>query len=101
MMQLADLSGGNKESICSNNLAGAVNNIKARIVQIITDFYLANRPLEATIRVAVNGQLIAKSDINGWFYFQDGEKYVVRFNGTAVPPADADIRIDYTPAEAH
>jgi hypothetical protein len=101
MIQLAQLSGGNTESICSNTLGSAVNNIKARIVQILTDFYLASRPLEATIRVAVNGQLVEKSSTNGWSYFQDGTKYVVRFNGTAVPPADADIRIDFTPAEAN
>lgn len=101
MIQLATRSGGMTESICSSSLSNAVNNIKARIVQIITDFYLADEPLEATIRVAVNGQLVEKSNTNGWSYFQDGTKYVVRFNGASVPPADADIRINYTPTEAH
>jgi hypothetical protein len=101
MMQLVDISGGTKESICSSNLAGAVSNIKARIVQILTDFYLADQPIEATIRVVVNGQLIEKSTTNGWSYFQDGSKFVVRFNGTAIPPADADIHITYTATEAH
>jgi hypothetical protein len=101
MMQLADVSGGTKESICSSSLAAAVSNIKGRIVQILTDFYLADQPIEATIRVVVNGQVVEKSSLNGWTYFQDGSKYVVRFNGTAIPPADADIHITYTATEAH
>jgi hypothetical protein len=100
-MQLADFSGGNKESICTSNLASAVTNIKARIVQILTDFFLAEKALEKTISVVVNGVPVPKSDVNGWSYIESGSTYFVRFNGNAVPPADADIRIDYTPAQAH
>jgi hypothetical protein len=99
-MQLADMSGGNKESICSTNLSSAVTNIKARIIQILTDYYLSEKPQVVTIQVAVNGQLVPQDSANGWSYIEDGSKYIVRFNGTAVPPADADIRIDYKPAQA-
>ncbi|MGZ3745610.1 MAG: hypothetical protein ACXVB1_07815 [Pseudobdellovibrionaceae bacterium] len=98
LMQLADLSGGNKESICSNNLSSAVTNIKARIVQILTDFYLKSRPAKETLKVAVNGQLIPESATNGWTYIEDGTKYIIQFHGDSIPPADADIRVDYTPS---
>ncbi|HEY8270717.1 MAG TPA: hypothetical protein VIG33_07490 [Pseudobdellovibrionaceae bacterium] len=97
LMQLADLSGGNKESLCSNNLAAAVTNIKARIVQILTDFYLKSRPVKETLKIAVNGKLVSESATNGWTYIEDGTKYIIQFHGEAIPPADADIRVDYTP----
>jgi len=97
-MQLADLSGGNKESLCGSNLSAAVSNIKARIVQILTDFYLKARPLEKTLKVMVNGQVVPQSSTDGWSYIEDGTKYIIRFNGDSVPPADADIRVDFTPA---
>jgi hypothetical protein len=100
-MQLADISGGNKESICTSNLASAVTNIKARIVQILTDFYLAEPPLLSSIIVMVNGVLVPQSTTNGWTYIEDGTKYMIRFTGASVPPADADIRIDYKPMSNH
>ncbi|MBC7370842.1 MAG: hypothetical protein H7326_04710 [Bdellovibrionaceae bacterium] len=99
-MALADLAGGTKESICSSNLTSAVSNIKARIVQILTDFTLAEKPVVSTISVRVNGVQIPQGATNGWTYLLEGKRHLVRFHGTAVPPADADIRIDYTPAEA-
>lgn len=98
-MQLAELSGGNKESLCSNSLSSAVSNIKARIVQILTDFYLKTRPLKHTLKVAVNGKLISESASNGWTYVEENGKYIIRFKGEAVPPADADIRVDFTPTD--
>jgi hypothetical protein len=96
-MQLAELSGGNKESLCSNNLSAAVSNIKTRIVQILTDFYLKSRPVKETLKVAVNGKFVSESITNGWTYIEDGTKYIIQFHGEAIPAADADIRVDYTP----
>jgi len=98
-MQLAELSGGNKESLCSNSLSSALSNIKSRIVQILTDFYLKSRPVKQTLKVAVNGRLVPESATNGWTYIEDGNKYIIRFTGDAVPAADADIRVDFTPTD--
>ncbi|MBS1972095.1 MAG: hypothetical protein JSU04_17425 [Bdellovibrionales bacterium] len=98
-MQLADLSGGNKESLCSNSLASAVTNIKARIVQILTDFYLKTKPIKTTLKIAVNGSLVQEDANNGWTYVEENGKYIIRFHGNAIPPADADIRVDFTPTE--
>jgi len=98
-MQLAELSGGNKESLCSNNLTAAVSNIKSRIVQILTDFYLKTKPVKETLKISVNGVVIKEDAANGWSYIEDKGKYIIRFNGASVPPADADIRVDFTPTE--
>ena len=99
-MTLAHLAGGSQESICSSNLTSAVTNIKARIVQILTDFTLAEKPVVSTIAVLVNGVQIPQDELNGWTYVLEGTRHLVRFHGTSVPPADADIRINYTPAKA-
>lgn len=98
-MQLAELSGGNQESLCAQSLSSAVSNIKARIVQILTDFYLKTKPVKKTLVVTVNGKPVSESPTHGWIYVEENNKYIIRFTGEAIPPADADIRVDFTPTE--
>lgn len=98
-MQLAELSGGVKESICAPDLTGAVSNMRARIVQVMTEFPLKKKPDIATISVSINGVAIPRSTVNGWDYIAASNS--VRFYGSAVPAADAAIRIDFKPAEAN
>jgi hypothetical protein len=95
---LAQASGGLVQPICDTTLAQAVDNIRSRIVQVLTDFHLGRKPKIETIVVKINGQLIPQSNINGWQYIEKG--YVIRFYGSAVPSADSSISVDFTPAEA-
>ncbi len=97
-MSLADASNGVKESICSADYTVAVSNIRARIVEILSDFKLAKIPDVSTIRVTINGQVVPQSATNGWTYETSGN--LIRFHGTYVPPADAVIKVDFTPATA-
>ncbi|MBX3017494.1 MAG: VWA domain-containing protein [Bdellovibrionaceae bacterium] len=97
-MDLVRASGGRNESICKTSLDQAVNNIRARIVEVMTDFPLDRKPVLETLTVFVNGVKLAQDDKNGWSYFAEGN--FIRFNGTAVPSADAEILIDFKPAEA-
>lgn len=97
-MALVEASGGRNESICKTSLDQAVNNIRARIVEVMTDFPLDRKPVIETITVFVNGAKLAQDDVNGWSYVADGN--FIRFNGAAVPAADAEILIDFKPAEA-
>src|SRR5438445_6718436 len=50
-MGLADVSGGTKGSLCNTDMSGAVSEIRARILQILTDFKLSSKPIESTIVV--------------------------------------------------
>ena len=97
-MSLADASNGTKASICSADLSVAVSGISARVMQILTDFKLSSVPNLSTIVVKINGQVIPQDATNGWQYIPD--KNVIRFNGTAVPAADASIVVNFTPASA-
>lgn len=96
---LVDLTGGIKETICTTSFLSAVANIRARIVQILTDFPLKSKPIVDTLQVYVNGQLVPQNTTNGWAYIEATN--VIRFYGSAVPAADAGIRVDFTPAEAN
>lgn len=97
-IELAGLSGGRVEAICDSTLANAVDNVRKRIVQVLTDFHLGRKPKVETIKVRVNGVEVPKSNVNGWDYIAEG--YIVRFYGSAVPGADDKISVDFTPAEA-
>lgn len=97
-MDLVAASGGRNESICKTSLAQAVNNIRARILEVMTDFKLSRKPLIETISVLINGQKIAQDPENGWSY--DAAGNFIRFHGTAVPKADDQIVVDFKPAEA-
>lgn len=95
-MDLASWSGGKSENICSQSLIEAVSSIRERIEQILTDYPLSTVPNPASIVVNINGVKVEESSVNGWKYISDIN--VIRFYGTAVPAADADILVDYDPA---
>jgi hypothetical protein len=98
LMEMADYSGGVKGSLCGLDLFKSVSSIKARIIQILTDYKLDKKPRVDTIRVYVAGNEVLKDDVNGWSYIAD--KNLVRFNGKSVPKAEEGIRVDFLPEEA-
>lgn len=98
-MDLVKKTRGTMESICNNNLSSAVSNIRARIYQILTDFKLSGKPLVETIVVKINGADVPRNSSNGWDYI--AETNSIRFYGSAVPAADASIKVDFKPAEAN
>lgn len=97
-MGLVEASGGLNESICRTSLDQAVSNIRARIIEVLTDFYLDRKPVIETITVMLNGVAVPNESTNGWSYEADGN--FIRFNGTSVPGAEDQIVVDFKPAEA-
>jgi hypothetical protein len=97
-IELAHDSGGLVQPICDSTLGQAVDNIRKRIVEVLTDFHLDRKPKPGTIVVKINGQIVPESTVNGWEYLE--ADLVVRFHGSAVPAAAANISVDFTPAEA-
>ena len=94
-IELATESGGAAESICSPTLVQALENIRTRLVGQITEFRLDRDPVLDSIQVSINGVSIPNSPENGWTFEPVGR--VIGFHGSAVPPADADVRIAYQP----
>ncbi len=97
-LALANHSGGKVESICESTLAMATENIRSRIVQIMTDFVLDKVPLVDSITVIVNGVPVAQDNVNGWEYVPEGN--FIRFHGTSVPKATDGISVNFQPASA-
>lgn len=98
-IDLSKMSGGVQTSICTTNLTEAVRDIRARIFQIMTDFKLTTAPAVETISVTINDKVIPRDTVNGWDYLPSTN--VIRFYGSAVPPADASIKVDFKPKEAN
>jgi hypothetical protein len=96
-MALSDYTGGIKESVCKSSLATAVSNVRARIVEILSEYYLDRTPNLATIQVRINGNLIPQNATNGWSY--SSARNSIRFHGSALPGANDRVNVDYTPAE--
>lgn len=99
-LDLVNMSGGVKASICDQTLEYAVSNIRARLVERITDYPLKKEPKIETIQVIVNGQPVPQDNNNGWSYLP-GPPPAIRFHGTAVPAADASIVVLFDPSSAN
>ncbi|MGZ5279241.1 MAG: vWA domain-containing protein [Pseudobdellovibrionaceae bacterium] len=98
-IELANISGGLNQPICDTTLGLAVNNIRQRIVEVLTEFALGRKPVLESIVVKINGKVIAQSTTDGWEYIADGNR--LRLHGSAVPGSASDkISIDFKPAEA-
>lgn len=95
-MEMAQKSNGRIESICQASFASAISNIRARLVEYLTDYKLSKAPDVESIRVYVNKQLIPMDATTGWSYV--AELNAVRFHGASVPKADDDIRIEFLPS---
>jgi hypothetical protein len=98
LIALAQASQGQMDSICSSTLVNAVRNIRAKIVQILSEFRLTRVPDLSTMKVYMNDVLVPRSSVNGWDYIPS--KNSIRFYGTWLPTVDAKIKIDYQPSTA-
>jgi hypothetical protein len=97
-LALANHTGGKIESICESTLAMASENIRSRIVEIMTDFVLDRVPIIDSITVSVNGVVVAEDNINGWEYVPEGN--FIRFHGDSIPKATDGISVNFQPASA-
>ena len=95
-MELADLTGGTKNSICES-FDGVLNNISAAIAsQIVAQFQLTREPLLSSVRVLVDGALIPQDADNGWSY--DSINKIISIKGSYTPQAGAIVTINFDPA---
>jgi hypothetical protein len=94
-IELADISGGIKTSICEADLVEAVSILEKKIVQILSDYKLDQIPRFETIEVYINEMLVPHHEVHGWFYVES--QNLIRFNGDFLPKASDRIRVEYKP----
>lgn len=98
-IELADATGGTKNSLCQN-FDLILNNISDAIAsQIVAQFALARQPILTSIRVTVDGVLISEDSVNGWSY--DVPTNSVRIQGTSAPQAGAIVTINFDPVSVN
>lgn len=94
-MQLADATGGSKNSIC-NTFDTILDSISAHIIeQIKAQFFLTRKPVIASIRVLVEGVLVPADINNGWTY--DSVTNSISIHGRFTPNAGANVTINFDP----
>ncbi|MFZ3231378.1 MAG: hypothetical protein WA160_14305 [Pseudobdellovibrio sp.] len=96
-MNLSDLTGGSKNSIC-NSFATVLDNISTSIAtQTQASFHLTRSPTESSIRVIIDGVVVPQSSTNGWSY--NSSTNTITINGsTYQPQSGSSITINFDPA---
>lgn len=92
--QLIDATQGTKISLC-DQFSQSLNFLSAQILTLSSEFHLDREPIANTIRVLINGTFLASDSVNGWTY--DSSKQNIMFHGSGIPPADANVIIQYDP----
>jgi len=92
-VELARYSGGAAESICDGDIRRALTNVKARILEMITEHVLPATPVVESIRVRINGVEIPNDPENGWTYNEVRNSIV--FHGASIPPVHSVVDIQF------
>lgn len=95
IMDLATLTNGVIGDICQADFGPSMVTMANQIATLSTQFFLDRVPIVESITVAVNTVPIAQDAVNGWTYSAAANS--VQFHGTAVPPQDATISINFDP----
>ncbi len=104
-VKLVDASLGVKSPLCNLDLAVAVSNIKARIVDHLQSYRFSEEPNKSTIQVTMGGKAIHESATDGWTLEKevraDGkDQFILKFHGAAIPAADVPVNVVFKPANA-
>lgn len=95
-MQLADITGGTKNSLCSA-FDSVLNNISTSIASNNqAQFKIDKQPVLDSIRVIINGVLVPQDATNGWTY--NATTLTITVHGSYSPEAGASITINFDPA---
>lgn len=100
--EMVQASNGVMSSICERDLATALSNINARLIDIITAFRIDTEPDLSTMRVQIDGSDVPYSSENGYTYIAQSDSkgrvgHYIKFHGTSIPHAESKILVSFTP----
>ena len=95
IMDLATRTNGVIGDICQADFGSSMADMATQIATLSTQFYLDRVPNVSTIVIHINDVFIPQDENNGWTYNSDGNS--IFFHGTAVPPQDAKISVNFDP----
>lgn len=91
-IDVAQATGGFWASICNTDLQVTIDNCVRAAFGIAGSYPLSGRPLSGTLKVAVDGAVMARSRSAGWSY--DVVRNAIVFHGVSLP-AGAAITVSY------
>ncbi|MFT5685159.1 MAG: hypothetical protein ACI8RZ_006108 [Myxococcota bacterium] len=80
-------------NICDADYIDLMSQIGERITDPIRTFYLEYSPIEETLEISVDDEIIEAGVRTGWTY--DADLNTISFDGSWVPPFDSSIAIRY------
>ncbi len=92
-IQAAYATGGSYASICSDDLGETVDRIVRSAIAAATNYALGEFPISSSIRVVRNGNLVPRSNVNGWDY--DPTTNQIIFFGEARPNIDDEVAMGF------
>jgi hypothetical protein len=95
IMDLATQTSGIVGDICQPDFGVSMASMSDQIAMLSTQFFLDRVPAVETITIKVNGTWVPQDATNGWTYNADANS--ILFHGTAIPPQDAVIGVNYDP----
>ncbi len=90
---VADATGGVVGDICETDYGSLMEQMGLVVSGVLTVFNLTYVPVEETIEVVVDDELIPEDPVQGWQY--DAEYNTIRFDGKYVPPRGTTISVSY------
>ena len=86
-------SGGSFGSICADDLSGTINRIVRSAIGAAAQYTLSKTPITSTLRVINNGEVLARSNEDGWDFEPVSNSIV--FYGDAVPALGDEVAVGY------
>ncbi len=96
IMDLVNQTNGVIGDICQADFGPSMAQMSDKIATLSSRFFLTKQPIVSTITVRVNSVSVPNDATNGWTY--DSAANAIVFNGSAIPPQDAVIDVNFDPA---
>lgn len=92
-MAAANGTGGLIGNICDADYSDIMGELGLEASGILSTFQLTKAAVEGTIEVVVDSEAVAEDAATGWTY--DADYWLIRFDGSYLPPRGATISVTY------
>ncbi len=92
--EIVEATNGVKASLC-DNFGTSLELISDSILSLSTTFKLSRIPVESSIVVKINGEIVPNSTTDGWTYAASTNS--ITFSGHHIPSEDSQVSIEFDP----
>ncbi|MCB9794873.1 MAG: VWA domain-containing protein [Alphaproteobacteria bacterium] len=92
-IRAADATGGLVGDICDDDYSGIMEELGLSVAGLLSNFRLDCDPVEDTLVVEVDGEIIEPHPVTGWTF--DSVNRMLRFDGDYLPPRGSTLTASY------